>query len=194
MWTRLKTWKRRLGLSADDDDLVLVDDPEYGKEDLIHILFVCMGNICRSPMAEGMFRKVQAEDASGLSLFIDSAGTHSYHVGASPDERAQLAASRRGIDISRLTARKVEIDDYERFDYILAMDRLNLECLLDEASAEYHEKIHLLLDFSRQNKGSDVPDPYYGAAVGFERVLDLVAEAAAELLTELQQRAKETDR
>ena len=145
-----------------------------------------MGNICRSPIAEGVFRKYLEIHAKGLSVVVDSAGTHSYHVGDPPDQRAQTAAGRRGIDISGLKARQVEQSDFERFNYILTMDQLTLETLLSIASAEFHDKIRLFLDFSRANSGADVPDPYYGSAIGFERVLDLVEEGAAGLLKELE--------
>lgn len=152
----------------------------------VRVLFVCMGNICRSPIVEGVFRKCLEIRASALVIEVDSAGTHSYHVDASPDHRAQSAAGRRGIDISTLRARRVEAADFERFDYILAMDQLNLETLRAEASAEYHDKIRLFMDFSRANPGAEVPDPYYGSANGFERVLDLAEEAAEGLLIELE--------
>jgi len=152
----------------------------------ISVLFVCMGNICRSPMAEGAFRKYLAECGENLAVSVDSAGTHGYHVGHPPDQRAQKAASKRGMDISDLEARHVDPSDFERFDYILAMDRDNLDWLLAEASAEHHDKVRLFLEFSSTDPGADVPDPYYGSANGFERVLDLVEDAAEGFLKELQ--------
>ena len=151
------------------------------------ILFVCMGNICRSPMAEGYFRKLLEERAAHLDISIDSAGTHGYHAGSPPDDRAQTATRRRGIDISGLTARSVIASDFECYDYILAMDQDNLADLKERADPVYHDRIHLFLDYSEDHAGSDVPDPYYGGRTGFERVLDLIEQAAAGLLSELEQ-------
>lgn len=153
----------------------------------ISLLFVCMGNICRSPMAEGHFRKVLARHARHLDVHVDSAGTHGFHIGSPPDQRAQAAARRRGIDISGLTARSVIDADFERFDLILAMDRDNREELLAMADPACHDRIRLLLDFSRNHAGADVPDPYYGGKLGFERVLDLIEDAADGLLEEVRQ-------
>ena len=161
---------------------------------MVKVLFVCMGNICRSPMAEGVFQKYLELHGGNLSVVVDSAGTHSYHAGHSPDHRAQAAAARRGVDIADLKARPVEPADFERFNYILAMDQDNLEWLLEEASEEHHEKIRLYLDFSPQSQGADVPDPYYGSPMGFERVLDLVQEGAEGLLDELKKAVQATDR
>jgi protein-tyrosine phosphatase len=161
---------------------------------MVKILFVCMGNICRSPIAEGGFRNYLQEQATDLQIFIDSAGTHAYHVGEPPDHRAQAAAGRRGIDISASLARRVEAEDFERFDYILAMDRLNFETLRLEAADEFHEKIRLFLDFSASRQGTDVPDPYYGGTQGFELVLDLVEECSASLLDEIRTAAANRQR
>jgi low molecular weight protein-tyrosine phosphatase len=154
------------------------------------ILFVCMGNICRSPMAEGYFRQLMEKRAGHLEITIDSAGTHGYHTGSPPDERAQAATRRRGIDISALAARNVVETDFEIFDYILAMDQDNLEDLMAKANPDYHDRIRLLLDFSPTDAGADVPDPYYGGTKGFERVLDLIEKAADGLLTELERAAE----
>jgi len=158
----------------------------------VSVLFVCMGNICRSPMAEGVLRDRLRARKDVPSVSIDSAGTHGYHAGAPPDKRARAAASRRGIDISGLQARRFEESDFERFDYILAMDRENRDFLLEAAESRYHRKIHLLLDFARDRRGGDVPDPYYGGTTGFERVLDLVDEAIEELISELSQAAQQS--
>jgi len=152
------------------------------------VLFVCMGTICRSPTAEGVFRKLVEERAPQLRIRIDSAGTHDYHVGEAPDPRAIAAAARRGIDLEALRARQVEEADFERFDLVVAMDRLNREMLLDRSPEPYRERVRLMMEFAPSLGVEDVPDPYYGGAVGFERVLDLVEEAARGLLDEVLQR------
>jgi protein-tyrosine phosphatase len=154
----------------------------------MRILFVCMGNICRSPTAEGVFRRLVQERVPHLPLEIDSAGTHDYHVGEAPDSRAIAAAARRGIDLRALRAREVSDDDFDRFDLILAMDRLNYVTLLERAPAPTHERIRLFMDFAAGNDREDVPDPYYGGPLGFEQVLDLAEEAATGLLDEVLQR------
>jgi protein-tyrosine phosphatase len=148
----------------------------------MRILFVCMGNICRSPTAEGVFRRLVREREPGLVIEIDSAGTHDYHVGEPPDSRAVAAAARRGIDLRGLRARQVEDRDFESFDLIVAMDRLNREALIDRAPAEFHDRIRLFMEFAGDAGVTDVPDPYYGGPPGFEQVLDLSEEAAAGLL------------
>ena len=125
-----------------------------------------------------------------MDIEVDSAGTHDYHVGNPPDPRAVAAAARRGIDLTGLRARTVEETDFERFDLIVAMDRLNRETLFDRSPEEYRDRIRLLMEFSASSEIVDVPDPYYGGAVGFERVLDLVEEAAAGLLEEVMAQAK----
>ena len=154
----------------------------------MRILFVCMGNICRSPTAEAVFREHARRHAPELEMEIDSAGTHDYHVGEAPDPRAIKAAARRGLDLSGLRARQVEDADFERFDLILAMDRLNHVTLLERSPPEYHPRIRLMLEFAADPEGLDVPDPYYGGASGFDEVLDLVEEAAAGLLAELRRK------
>lgn len=149
------------------------------------VLFVCMGNICRSPTAEGVFRHVVQDAGLADQIDVDSAGTHAYHVNEPPDRRAQAAAERRGYSMSDIRARPVQIEDYERFDYIIAMDRDNLALLIDQADADYHDKIHLFLEYTSGHE-DEVPDPYYGGVTGFERVLDLVEEASRGLLETLQ--------
>ena len=155
----------------------------------MRVLFVCMGNICRSPTAEGVFREFVSRHAPGLQLEIDSAGTHDYHVGEPPDPRALRAASSRGLDISGLRARQVEETDFERFDLILAMDRVNYETLRDRSPPAYRSRIRLLLEFANGTGRDEVPDPYYGGAKGFEEVLDLLEDAAAGLLAEVRRKA-----
>jgi protein-tyrosine phosphatase len=149
-----------------------------------------MGNICRSPTAEGVFRDHVSRHAPDLAIEIDSAGTHDYHVGEPPDARSQRAAARRGIDLSGLRARQVADADFEHFDLILAMDPLNHVTLLDRSAPEFHPRIRLLLEFAPGAGRLDVPDPYYGGASGFEEVLDLVEQASAGLLEEIRSRLR----
>jgi protein-tyrosine phosphatase len=150
------------------------------------ILFVCMGNICRSPTAEGVFRKLLAERAPELDVQVDSAGTHGYHTGEPPDPRACRAAERRGVDLTALRARQVTARDFEHFELVLAMDEQNRTFLIDAAPVEHHGRIRLLLEFAPQLARREVPDPYYGGSTGFEHVLDLVEEAAAGLIEHLR--------
>jgi protein-tyrosine phosphatase len=146
----------------------------------MRILFVCMGNICRSPTAEGVMRRLI--DDAGLDIEVDSAGTGGWHAGEPPDERATLAARRRGVTLSG-AARQVRPDDFERFDMLVAMDRGNLRELLALApDEEAAAKVRLLV------ADADVPDPYYGGDRGFETVLDMVETACRELLDELRSR------
>jgi protein-tyrosine phosphatase len=144
------------------------------------ILFVCMGNICRSPTAEGLLRVLAAQCAPGLELQVDSAGTHGYHVDEPPDARAQRIAAAHGVDMSMLRARQLCIEDFERFDEILVMDRQNLLATTALAPARYRDRIRLLLD------DRDVPDPYYSADIEFERVFGLIEQAVRSLLSRLQ--------
>ena len=154
----------------------------------MRILFVCMGNICRSPSAEGVFRSLLAQRAPQLSVEIDSAGTHDYHVGEPPDDRAIAAARRRGIDLSSLRARTVQTSDFDAFDLILAMDEQNLRELRRRAPAARHDRIRLMMEFAPSSAVRAVPDPYYGGSQGFEQVLDLLEEAAEGLLREMLSR------
>lgn len=155
-------------------------------EPAVRVLLICMGNICRSPMAEGLLRQRLAERNVPVPVEIDSAGTHGYHDGARPDPRAQAAAVRRGLDISTLRARRVIAADFERFDLLVAMDDDNVAALLEQAGEEHQHKIRLLLEFAADEGRRNVPDPYYGGALGFERVLDLLEEAMDGLLDELE--------
>jgi len=152
------------------------------------VLFVCMGNICRSPTAEGVFRTLVREQGLDQALHIDSAGTHAYHVGASPDRRAQQAAAGRGYDLSALVGRQVSDRDFAEFDYILAMDQDNLDNLRQRSPAEHQHKVRLYLSFSERFRNHEVPDPYYGGASGFEQVLDMVEDGARGLLAEIELR------
>lgn len=154
----------------------------------VKVLFVCMGNICRSPMAEGVFKHyVQQADLVGR-IVTDSAGTHGYHVGDPPDPRAQAAASRRGYDISGLRARQVGRGDFDEFDHVLAMDETNLRLLKRLCPPRIDYKLRLFLEFGPEPVARDVPDPYYGGMQGFERVLDLVEAAAQGLLRHIRDR------
>jgi protein-tyrosine phosphatase len=184
----LKRIMERLRKSFTPDDAKSTGTQSLPLEHADHrILFVCMGNICRSPTAEGVFRKVIAEHAPDLSVTIDSAGTHAYHVGEPPDPRAVRAAQRRGVDISSLRARVVVPEDFGRFDLLLAMDELNIAMLHDLAGTEHQQRVRLFLDFAPGAGRTAVPDPYYGGSNGFEYVLDLVEEASMGLLRHLQE-------
>ena len=152
----------------------------------IRVLFICMGNICRSPTAEAVVR-VHLENAGLSAVFeIDSAGTHGYHIGKPPDRRAQEAAAGRGYDLSSLRARQVSESDFSRFDRILAMDRDNLELLRQACPAEHRNKLRLFLEYSSNHAEREVPDPYYGGADGFQHVLDLIEDAARGLIEDLR--------
>ena len=146
------------------------------------ILFVCMGNICRSPTAEGVARALAERSGVAAGFEFDSAGTHGYHIGKAPDARATKAAASRGYDLSSLKARQVDTADFVRFDRILAMDRDNLELLRQASPPEHHGKLGLFLEFASRRDEDEVPDPYYGGPEGFERVLDLIEDAALGLL------------
>ena len=149
------------------------------------ILFVCMGNICRSPTAEGVFRNIAQRRGIAERFHIDSAGTGNWHVGNPPDQRACEAARERGIDITDLRARQVDPDDLEQFDLLIAMDQSNRLALYELAGETHRSKVRLMLEYSEQRAGEDVPDPYYGGDHGFDLVLDLIEEACDNLLDEL---------
>jgi len=154
------------------------------------ILFVCMGNICRSPTAEGVTRKIIINNGMLNLIKVDSAGTHDYHLGEPPDPRTRQAAMKRGIDLSRLRARQVCPEDFERFDLLLAMDRANLAHLRRGSRPEYHSKLGLFLEYAEAFEEEEMPDPYYGGARGFERVLDMAEDAARGLIAVLTQTKK----
>lgn len=146
------------------------------------ILFVCMGNICRSPTAEGVTRMLAEKQGVAAFFEFDSAGTHGYHIGNPPDARARQAAAVRGYDLSPLKARQVSEIDFERFDRILAMDRDNLALLRQACPQVHHGKLGLFLEYASRSADDEVPDPYYGGPEGFERVLDMIEDAATGLL------------
>jgi len=147
-----------------------------------------MGNICRSPTAEGVFRKLVADAGYAPRIHVSSAGTHAYHIGQGPDRRARAAAERRGYSLEGITARRVTGMDFEAFDFIVAMDLENLASLQASAAEEFHAKFSLLLDYSATASLREVPDPYYGGPAGFERVLDLVEDASHGLLAAITSR------
>jgi protein-tyrosine phosphatase len=149
------------------------------------ILFICLGNICRSPMAEGVFRRVVEEQGLANRFEIDSAGLGDWHVGQAPDTRAQAAALARGIDISRQCARQVRPEDFAYFDLLLVMDRSNRAELARLAPLEARSKIRHFLDFAPETGTKDVPDPFFGGAEGFDHALDLIEAAARGLLAAL---------
>jgi protein-tyrosine phosphatase len=150
------------------------------------ILFVCLGNICRSPTAEGVLRHLLATEAPGLSVEVDSAGTGDYHLGEPPDLRSQRAAKRRGIDLSGLSARQVSRRDFDDFDLILAMDRKNLRDLNAIKPAGSRAQVRLFLEYAGESGVAEVPDPYMGDAADFEHVLDLVTSASRRLIARLR--------
>lgn len=153
---------------------------------MVKVLFVCLGNICRSPSAEGVFRKLVTDQGLGEYIQIDSAGTHAYHVGSPPDERARAAALQRGIDMSGLRGRQVDEGDFYLFDYILAMDRDNEYNLQQICPPDHETKLRLFMDYADNWNEREVPDPYYGGHAGFERVLDMIEDAAAGLLEDIR--------
>ena len=153
------------------------------------VLFVCMGNICRSPMAEGVFRQLVRQAGLDEVVKVESAGTHAFHAGEAPDKRAQGTSAKRGYDISDLRARRVDEGDFERFDLILAMDWDNLSLLQQMAPKRAHHKLQLLMRFATEHESATIPDPYYGAQQGFDQALDLIEDACAGLLEVARRRA-----
>ena len=154
---------------------------------MLRILFVCLGNICRSPMAEGLFRRELERRGIDHLVEVDSAGTGSWHIGEPPDERAQRAIARRGVDISGLRGRQVKRADLDAFDLILAMDAENLSDLMALADEEQMQRIRLFMEFAPAMGTREVPDPYFGGEEGFEHVLDLLQEAARGLADHVEE-------
>jgi len=153
----------------------------------VSILFVCTGNICRSPTAESIFRKLAADAGMSEAILAESAGTHGYHIGEPPDPRAQGAAALRGYDLSRLRARRVDRSDFQRFDLIIAMDRGHFAMLSGMAQPSTAHKLRLMMSYASAFQDKDVPDPYYGGPQDFERALDMLEDAARGLLESLSQ-------
>ena len=156
----------------------------------IKVLFVCLGNICRSPTAHGVFQHMIEQEGLSRLVEVDSAGTHAYHIQEPPDRRAQQAAMKRGIDLSPLRARRAFANDFDAFDYVLAMDRENLSSLEQICPEGLEYKLGLFLDYAPDLNISEVPDPYYGGPAGFDRVLDLIEEASHGLISHLQKEYK----
>lgn len=153
----------------------------------IRILFVCTGNICRSPTAEGVFSSLLEDTKNEDQFIIDSAGTHAYHIGEAPDLRAQKVAKDRDINLSQQRARKVVFGDFKDFDYILAMDSENRKILMQSCPDQFKNKIKYFLEYAPQLGTCQVPDPYYGGKYGFERVLDMIEDASVGFLESLKQ-------
>jgi protein-tyrosine phosphatase len=153
---------------------------------MVRVLFVCLGNICRSPLAQGVFEDVLRREELENEVFVDSAGTGSWHVGNPPDDRAQRRASARGLDLSVQRARRISPDDCEDFDYVLTMDEQNYRTVasLCRGSAV----VRPFLDFAPDSSEREVPDPYGGGSEGFDHVLDLVEEASEGLLRDIRER------
>lgn len=154
---------------------------------MVKVLFVCTGNICRSPTAEGVFRSLVEQAGLGGQIEIDSAGTGAWHVNESPDARSQEAALARGIDLGRIRARQVTIGDFDNFDYVVAMDRGNFQRLAGLCPSGFDKRLVLFLEFATEIGETDVPDPYYGGERGFELVLDMIEAASQGLLADIRE-------
>ncbi len=155
------------------------------KKETVSVLFVCMGNICRSPMAEGVFRTLIEKLHLTDKIWTDSAGTHAYHVGEAPDTRAQSTMRENSIDISPLRARQIDWVDFENFDHILVMDDSNFNLIMESCPKEYRSKVKYLLDFAPHLNTRNVPDPYYGGNNGFKRIFDMIEASATGFLNEI---------
>ncbi|MGH6660174.1 MAG: low molecular weight protein-tyrosine-phosphatase [Rhodospirillales bacterium] len=155
---------------------------------MVKVLFVCLGNICRSPTAEGVFRKLVEEHGLAEKIAVDSAGTGGWHVGEPPDDRAVKAAKRRGVDLSGIRARQAKRGDFKHFDYVVAMDVENLRSLSLICPEGEQHRLHLFLDFAPDLGQRDVPDPFYGGGAGFEAVLDMIERAAEGLLAHIREK------
>jgi protein-tyrosine phosphatase len=160
---------------------------------MIKVLFVCMGNICRSPTAEGVFREFLRRQGLEGRVEVDSAGTHGYHVGESPDPRTQRAAAARGYDLSNIRARKVAPEDLEYFDIVLAMDRNNMEVLRRMCPPELVNRLQLFMTYAKNFDDDEVPDPFYGLGHGFDLVIDMVEDASSGLIQMLREKSPIAD-
>lgn len=155
----------------------------------INVLFVCMGNICRSPTAHGVFQALVKRNKLSDKIQVDSAGTHAYHVGEPPDKRAQATALASGYNLSAQRARQVEVEDFERFDYVIAMDQANLNALRKLSPPALRQRVQLLMSYAPQRPEVEVPDPYYGGPKGFDDVLEMVEVASQGLLDHILSQA-----
>jgi len=155
-------------------------------KDKVAVLFVCMGNICRSPTAHGVFQAMVDDQGLSDRILVDSAGTHSYHIGSPPDIRSQDTAQARGVDLTGLRARQFGSDDFFNFDFLLAMDHSNLSNMSSLRMANPRARLELMLEYSQKYKQKEVPDPYFGND-GFELVFDLISDASAGLLRHIRQ-------
>lgn len=151
----------------------------------VSVLFVCMGNICRSPTAQAVFESFVQRSGLAQAIQVDSAGTHAYHLGSQPDQRSQQAALGRGLDLTQQRARKIQVADFTEFDYVLAMDLQNLRALQSYAQAKQAQNLKLFMEFASRWREREVPDPYYGGSQGFERVLDMIEDASEGLLAHI---------
>lgn len=154
---------------------------------MVKVLFACMGNICRSPSAHGVFQDLVVREGLANQFEVDSCGTLNFHAGDAPDPRSQRTAKDRGFDISHLRARQFTTEDFTYFDYILAMDNNNLDELRDAAPYELRERVQLFCPYATQHTEREVPDPYYGGAHGFEHVFDLILDASEGLLKHIRE-------
>lgn len=192
--TRLRSIGRSSGNAA-SKDFVFQADTNMAKREPVslamntRVMFVCMGNICRSPMAEGVFRHLVRQAGLDEVVRVASAGTHAFHAGEAPDKRAQAVAVKRGYDISDLRASKIRDKDFDEFDMILAMDWDNLAALQQMVPKKYHHKLQLLMRFATEHETATIADPYYGNAQGFEQALDYIEDACNGLLEVAKRRA-----
>jgi len=153
---------------------------------MIRVLFVCLGNICRSPTAEGVFRDLVSREGLPDHIKIDSCGTSDWHIGGKPDDRARAEAKTRGISLENLRARQIAPDDFKTFDYVIGMDDQNIETLSAQCPKEYIDKVHLFLSFAPALNAREVPDPYYGGPDGFRDVFDMIGAASEGLLADIR--------
>lgn len=180
LFDRLKSQRRSAVINLSDTVEQVSAQPK------VRVLFVCMANICRSPTARGVFEKLVEEAGLAHAIAADSAGTYAYQIGKSPDQRAVAAASKRGYDLSGQRARRIDPNDFQAFDYILAMDGENLADMRGLLTPGSEHKVKLFMGFAGTPGRLEVPDPYYGGGSGFERVLDLVEDAARGLLAHIR--------
>ena len=151
----------------------------------VRVLFVCMGNICRSPTAHGVFQALVEKEGLGSAIQVDSAGTHSYHIGSRPDSRSQATAKQRGVDLSKLRGRRFIADDFTDFDYLLGMDQSNIENMRAIKPESATARLQLMLEYSKQYSAVEVPDPYFGND-GFDLVFNMIDDAAHGLLQHIR--------